>query len=148
MASVAPANGYAQAPHSLSTVTARSESVTFAPLRTVMAYTPSATMAASSCVQSMAPLVMVTSPLLTSNALPLPEVPSRVMVKPPKSMVIAFPAPGFGSMRASSVTSARRATVSPSCAAATASARLAYCPPPTISATAGADGAVTVKVAV
>ena len=79
-------------------------------------------MAASSCVQSMAPFAMVTLPLFTSNALPLPDVPVRVIVQPPKSIVSDVPAPTFGSTRASSVTSASSATVSPSCAAATAAA--------------------------
>ena len=37
-------------------------------------------MAVSSCEQSIAPFWMVTVPLFTSNALPLPEVPVRVIV--------------------------------------------------------------------
>ena len=120
--SVAPSNGYAHAPHSLFTVTARSVSVTFAPLRAVIAYTPSAAIAASFCVQSMTPFLIVTSPLFTSNTLPLPVVPVRVRVLPARSIVSAVFAPRFGSTRASSVRFLSSVTVLPSEAAATAPA--------------------------
>ena len=80
-------------------------------------------MAVSSCEQSIVPFWMVTSPLFTSNALPLPPVPVRVIVFPPRSMVSVVFAPRFGSTRASSVTLSRSRTVEPSTALATAAAR-------------------------
>ena len=82
-------------------------------------------MSVSSCVQLMTPFVISTLPLFTSNALPLPDVPVRAIVFPPRSIVIAVSAPTFGSTRSVSVTLPSSRTVQPFVAAATASASVA-----------------------